>query len=279
VFVLLLLAIVPLVGCVAAGSHDRVVKERDSLLAARRDLEEEVRLLKIANRSLDEHAAQLVDEREDLLENRESLKSSLKSTRESEAALSSTLRSREEELAVTASALVAQSVKVDEMQSTYDGLVGDLESEVAAGQIRISQLEEGLQVGVSQDILFPSGSARLSGEGRAVLKTVAARLSKLSYSVAVEGHSDNVPISGSLEARYPTNWELAGARAASVVRLFAGEGVAAANLTAVSHGSTRPIADNGTPEGRARNRRIEIRLRPLGSDDQPASVSAGSKGK
>lgn len=63
--------------------------------------------------------------------------------------------------------------------------------------------------------------------------------------------------------RYPTNWELAGARAASVVRLFAESGLPAARLLAASLADTRPVATNDTPEGRARNRRIEIRLRPV----------------
>jgi chemotaxis protein MotB len=254
-------------GCVTAGAHEQVVKERDSLVVTKRDLEEQVRLLKIANKSLDEHVVKLVDEREDLLENREFLETNLKSTRKTEAALASTLKTREEELAVTAAALMAQSVKVDELQGTYEGLVGDLEEEVAKGQIRVSQLRDGLQVGVSQDILFPSGSARLNREGTSVLKRVAGRLGDLDYAIAVEGHSDDQRIRGDLKKRYPTNWELAAARASSVVRLFVEHGLDATKLTAVSHGSTRPIADNATPEGRALNRRIDIRLRPWGEDD------------
>jgi chemotaxis protein MotB len=247
-----------------------VASERDALIAKKRDLEEQVRLLRIANQSLDDHVASLVDEREDLLETRESLQSDLASTRDNQESLSRTLRSREEELAVTAAALVEQSAKVSELQGTYEGLVGDLEEEVAKGQIRISQLREGLQVGVSQDILFSSGSARLSAEGEQVLSTVATRLADTlgdeSYAIGVEGHSDNIPISGSLKKRYPTNWELAGARAASVVRLFERSGVDGARLSAVSRGDTQPVADNDTSQGRARNRRIEIRLRPVEDD-------------
>ena len=210
----LALAAGSVLGCVSSGSHDQVVKERDSLLVSRRNLEEEVRLLKIANQSLDDHVAKLVAEREELLENRDDLTVRLETTTEDKAALATRLESREEELAVTAAALVAQSEKVDQLEGTYEALVADLESEVAQGQIRISQLQEGLQVDVSQDILFPSGSATLSGSGRKVLGTVAGRLKELDYDVSVEGHSDNVPISGGLKKRFPTNWELAGARAA-----------------------------------------------------------------
>ena len=141
--------------------------------------------------------------------------------------------------------------------------------------VRISQLRDGLQVGVAQEILFPSGSARLSRQGVEVLKTVAARFADSTYSISVEGHSDNLPITGTLQKRYPSNWELAGARAASVVRLFAEGGVDGVRLTAVSRGSTRPVADNSSPEGRARNRRIEIRLRPMGEADVVDVPEAG----
>jgi chemotaxis protein MotB len=141
--------------------------------------------------------------------------------------------------------------------------------------VRISQLRDGLQVGVAQEILFPSGSARLSRRGVEVLETVAARFADSTYSIAVEGHTDDLPISGALQKRYPSNWELAGARAASVVRLFAEGGVAGARLTAVSRGSTHPAADNSTSEGRARNRRIEILLRPMGESDVVDAPEAG----
>ena len=77
------------------------------------------------------------------------------------------------------------------------------------------------------------------------------------------GHTDNVQISTRLKERYPTNWELAGARAASVVRLFQGAGIPVQQLVAVSRGEGQPIASNDTPEGRKENRRIEVRLRPF----------------
>ena len=77
------------------------------------------------------------------------------------------------------------------------------------------------------------------------------------------GFTDNVPIRGNLAKRYPTNWELAGARAASVVRLLESTGIDSTKLIASSYGDNFPVASNDTEEGRAQNRRIEIRLRPL----------------
>jgi chemotaxis protein MotB len=275
---LLALACVTGLGCVTSARYEEVVSERRGLVVAKRELEQQVRLLRIANTSLDEHVASLVDEREDLLETREELTSQLATTRDQESTLASTLASREEALAVTSAALVSQSQAVGELQGTYEGLVGDLEEEVAKGQVRISQLRDGLRVGVDQEILFASGSAGLSRQGIEVLTTVATRFADSSYSIAVEGYSDNLPISGALQKRYPSNWELAGARAARVVRLFAVAGVDAARMTAVSRGSTHPVADNSSADGRARNRRIEIRLRPLEEEDRGDGTEVGLGG-
>jgi chemotaxis protein MotB len=79
----------------------------------------------------------------------------------------------------------------------------------------------------------------------------------------VLGFTDNVPVGPNLAERFPSNWELAGARAASVVRVMEEEGIPAPQLVAVSRGETEPIASNDTAEGRAQNRRIDVRLRPV----------------
>jgi chemotaxis protein MotB len=80
--------------------------------------------------------------------------------------------------------------------------------------------------------------------------------------VLVQGHTDDVAIRGALAQRFPTNWELAAARAARVVRALEAGGVDPARLAAVSLGEHHPVVPNDTPEGRAENRRIEIRLIP-----------------
>ena len=152
------------------------------------------------------------------------------------------------------------------MQETYDGLVKSLKKELSAGQIEVEQLRDGLRVNVSQDILFDSGSAALDHNGSSVLGKVATRLRKSSHQILVIGHTDNKPIGPALVKQYPTNWELAGARAASVVRLFAQSGLSSERMRAVSVADTEPVASNKSEEGRAKNRRIEIRLRPVAAE-------------
>ena len=80
-------------------------------------------------------------------------------------------------------------------------------------------------------------------------------LGEAKNPVTVEGYTDNVPIS---TARYASNWELSAARAASVVRAFAGLGIDPDRLAAVGYGEQHPVATNATPEGRAHNRRVTI---------------------
>jgi chemotaxis protein MotB len=87
--------------------------------------------------------------------------------------------------------------------------------------------------------------------------------SKSTYEVAVIGHTDNQKIGPSLAKTFPSNWTLGGARAVTIVRLFEDAGVAPQRLLAESAGEYRPRADNGTAEGREKNRRIEVRLRPI----------------
>lgn len=139
----------------------------------------------------------------------------------------------------------------------------ELETWVVAGLIKMELLKDGLHLVLSEEILFPTGSDELSDTGREVLTKLVEELEQLPYQIAVIGYTDNVPVGPRLAARYPSNWELAGARAASVVRLFQGAGVPAQQLLVISRGESQPIASNDTPEGRAENRRIEVRLRPV----------------
>jgi chemotaxis protein MotB len=178
----------------------------------------------------------------------------------------------EQEVEILASArlelsreLDVRNVQVVELRGTYDQLVGELESELASGQVEVQQLLDGIRLNVSDELLFSSGSARLNTEGRDLIVRVASKIRNDEAIISVEGHTDNVGISKALQARYPTNWELAGARAATVVRVLAESDVDPAWLRAVSRGPFAPLASNDSAEGRAKNRRTEIILRPIPS--------------
>jgi chemotaxis protein MotB len=252
----LLLALAVSAGCVTRGVHEGVVGERDALQSEVELLKNRVRLLEASNESLSNERVKLIADVEDLGSERETLAASVEELRVARDQL-------EQNLALTSSQLAKRNAEVQQLRDTYDGLVSDLQSEVASGRVQIEQLRDGLNLKLSQAVLFPSGSADLSAEGADVLGKVAGRLLELPHRVLVQGHTDDVPIRGSLAQRYPSNWELAGARAARVVRILAERGVPADRLSAVSLADTQPVASNDTPEGRAANRRIEIRMLPV----------------
>ncbi|MGH0034831.1 MAG: OmpA family protein [Myxococcota bacterium] len=239
------------------------MSESERLSAENFRLEKELEAARRSTENLDNERVALVAQTEALLDERESLQTEVAKLQQSRDELSTTL-------VATRTELEAQQEEVERLRGTYQGLVADLESEVAAGQIEIEQLREGIRLNVSDEVLFAPGSAKLGPDGEAVLAKVAGQLVGIAQRIEVQGHSDGMPIRGALRVRYPTNWELAGARAASVVRLLQREGVAGERLSAVSFAEYRPVAPNVDAEGRALNRRIEIRLLP--PEEAPAEA-------
>jgi chemotaxis protein MotB len=110
-------------------------------------------------------------------------------------------------------------------------------------------------VRLGDEVLFDAGEAELKPQASRVLRSIANSIRGKTKRLYVEGHSDNLPIH---TPKYPSNWELSGARALTVVRLLEAEGIAPDQLAAVSRGEYQPIAPNDTPEGRALNRRVEL---------------------
>jgi len=147
-------------------------------------------------------------------------------------------------------ALQAREEKVREVSSTYEQLLDKMKTEIAQGQVTISEL-------------FDSGRAEVKPGGLVVLGKVIEILRTVTdKAVRIEGHTDNVPITAALAQRYPSNWELSAARAITVARYLQKQALDPANLSATGFGEYKPVADNSTVEGRAKNRRIEIVLVP-----------------
>jgi chemotaxis protein MotB len=154
-------------------------------------------------------------------------------------------------------------------QSTYNNMLqqqqaieASLRSEINSQQVEIEQLKDGIRVRMSSDLLYREGGIELSEKGIAALNKVAPTLSSGSYQIDVVGNTDNLPIGPELAGRFPTNWELAGARAAVVVRHLQANNVDPGSMRAISAGQYHPVASNDTAQGRAQNRRTEILLRP-----------------
>jgi chemotaxis protein MotB len=261
-FALLTLTLSVGLGCVSRGAYDEAVDSRDRLAGEKKTLTARVVHLESSNQSLEDGRVQLMEKLEDVSEIRNRLEQDTRQQQQSIAGLQGKVSVQSSEIVNQQAALDARNSEVAELRGTFESLVSDLESEVASGQIEIEQLREGVRLSVSDDILFSSGSANLNADGQAVLETVARELAQNQYAIEVHGHTDNLAMRGGKGSLYPSNWELAGARAARVVRLFVTSGVSGERLSAVSRAEYFPRADNTSEEGRSSNRRIEIRLLP-----------------
>ncbi len=134
-------------------------------------------------------------------------------------------------------------------QSTKDvGLDKDVEIEVN---------EDGVMMRLKGKTAFPPGKADLNPKMKPLLEKVAKILKEHpDYNLKVLGHTDNIPIKS---PKYDSNWELSSARAVKVIQYLVEKyHIDAKRLTAIGYGATRPLAPNNTPQGRAKNRRVEF---------------------
>jgi chemotaxis protein MotB len=173
-------------------------------------------------------------------------------------------------------------ISIGDQTSAYVGLTGVgavigpelisyAQKEQLGDQISVTASRDAVVISLGGALTFGSGSSELRPEARAALDLVANSIRGLSdrNPVRVEGHTDDTPPNA---GRFPTNWELSAARAGAAARFLAEAGVEPDRITAVGYADTKPIADNNTPEGKTRNRRVEIWIlnpEPIG----PTSVA------
>lgn len=164
-------------------------------------------------------------------------------------------RSRSFDERVQAAAAAADLENLKELQQQIDAYVG---AKGLSGKIETSIDERGLVIRIlPDDILFDTGRADLRPDARPILDELSRMLASLpgNNPVRVEGNTDNVPIS---TAEFPDNWALSVARATAVLRVILADGFDPTRISAAGYADQRPIASNATPEGRAKNRRVEI---------------------
>jgi type VI secretion system protein ImpK len=131
-----------------------------------------------------------------------------------------------------------------------------LQPDIAAGMLQVLDQADRSTITVLGDTLFDPGSADVAGRSAALFARIATALNQVPGHVLISGHTDNQPIRS---LRFPSNWHLSKDRANSVLKLLSST-VQTDRLTAEGRAETEPVADNGSPQGRARNRRVEILL-------------------
>ncbi len=170
--------------------------------------------------------------------------------------------------------LLERDARMAQRELAQQELEWGLGPEIASGDIELDGTDGRMSIGLSDQILFPSGGADLSPRGQAVLTRVARSLVSLEGRlIHVGGHTDATVLSPQLGHRYPTNWELSTARATNVVRFLMERcSIPGERLVASGFAEHQPRASNATAEGRQRNRRIELQLLPLPHANEPVET-------
>ena len=230
-------AVLALGGCVTQETFDKAQGEKAQEISA-----------------LQSQRAALAQQLRDLQQQ----KSSLESDRAALERQQAQLRAQNEALEAQKAQLLNAS---KQSQTQYDSLVANLNQEVQKGQLQVRRYKDMLTVDVAQELFFDSGRATLKETGKEVLQKVAdAMKSYEDKAIRVVGHTDNVPITGGLQKVFASNWELSAARATTVVRFLQDAGIEPERLIATGRAEYAPVAPNDSPEGRQKNRRIEITL-------------------
>jgi chemotaxis protein MotB len=230
-------------GCVSKGTYETKAKEVETLSAQSDNLQTQVK-------SLTTEVAALKKDKEMTQMEKDALQAKVNE-----------LQAKMNELSQKAE----KAEQLEKATKTYEDLTKKLEKEIQEGQVQITEMKNRLTMTMVDKILFPSGSAEISKDGKKVLDKVIAILKDVKDKrIQVEGHTDNVRIVSTLKKKFPTNWELSTARATEVVRyLQEAGGIEPKLLSATGYSEYQPVAPNDTDEGKHKNRRIEIVLLPL----------------
>jgi chemotaxis protein MotB len=257
-------------GClVAESTYLKKVEEADGLSKELAELQQTHKKLSADNAALKTRFNRLTEDSTVLASEKKQLEGILKAKSDTLSKNISELRQQVADMKVENKKLnddiaelqKAKEEKVKEVSGTYEQLLANMKNEIAKGQVTISELKGKLTVNMEAAILFDSGRADVKPEGLEILDKMVDTLKKVTdKAIRIEGHTDNVQISGVLTRTFPTNWELSAVRAINVTKFLQQQGIDPRNLSAAAFAEHKPVADNSTKEGRASNRRIEITL-------------------
>lgn len=150
---------------------------------------------------------------------------------------------------------------MEEQMQRWEAFADFLHKQDLSSEVDMQLLQDGVKITLSDSLTFESGSSELLPVAEVVLKQVAEVMGDRVLDTEVQGHTDNVPISNMI---YQSNWHLGAARSVSVVQYLQSQAdMDPAHFKASSFGEYRPVSENETPDGRRKNRRVEIYLRDM----------------
>ncbi|WP_112181657.1 MULTISPECIES: flagellar motor protein MotS [Paraliobacillus] len=160
------------------------------------------------------------------------------------------------------------SEMLEDNQDTLDELLAEIQAFLNENDLQntitANRTDQGVVLILQERVLFDSAEAEIKASGEPFLDKVGLLLENIPNNVRVEGHTDNRPIS---TLQYPSNWELSGARASSVIRkIIDSSDLDEGRFMAVGYGDTKPIVENNSEENWSRNRRVEMVILELNQD-------------
>ena len=150
--------------------------------------------------------------------------------------------------------------KYDSLDTEYQQLNQTMSSEVASNKMQITRLQDAIKVTVNSELLFPSGGWQMSADAQQTMGKIVPILAPQQQSkIKVNGYTDNVPIGpGLMKEGITSNLVLSQKRADNVMQFMISRGVNPSMVSAQGFGESDPVASNDTPEGQAKNRRVEL---------------------
>lgn len=251
-----LIAAIGLTACISKSKHEGQIATLNQELAA-------------TNAAI----AKAKDENKTLAEERSKIQENLIATTKDRGQLKASLEEMKKAMAEMRQRQAEQKQRLQD----FEDLTRRFKKLTDSGALSVQFIDGKMVVSLGSDVLFSSGSAKLSTVGLEALKEVTNQLAAIpGKRYQVEGHTDNVPIA---TASFPSNWDLASARAINVTRFMVEAGMPPERVSAASFGETSPRQSNDTPEGKAANRRIAIVVVPdLSSMPGYDELSKRSKG-
>jgi chemotaxis protein MotB len=135
-----------------------------------------------------------------------------------------------------------------EFEDSFEDLIFD-------DKVSVQKKDDWIEISLNDDVVFRSGGVEPVDDALPIIEKIAGIMNQHDNAMLIEGHTDNVPIRSAI---FPSNWELSAARAATVVRYLALEGVSANRMGAMGYGEFQPVARNDTPAGKSKNRRVVL---------------------
>jgi chemotaxis protein MotB len=254
------------------GMHQKVKQERDQTVAQQQkrvgEMSKAHQHLRTRNETLLLDMNEAKKQNQELLTGKNQLSGQLElisAEADELAKAKSQLSGRLELISAEAEGLAKAKKDREEALRNQQKLIDSLKNEIDAGQVKIARLAGLTTVRLEDKILFGSSKASIKESGLGVLRKIGEALQQIKDKhIQVQGHTDSRPLRWELQGKYPTNWELSAARAATIVRYLIDEvGIDPARLSAAGYAFYQPLASNDSPEGQRENRRVEFALLPL----------------